>query len=122
MPKSAVKNTGSSSSLVDAGAGFVGATAMVLSTQPIDTLKVNYQCNTTKSPKSWSSILASSRRLTGRGGILALWTGTLPALYAYNTEHAVIFGCWGRLTKFFWPTLDNRDGTLNPLFLGRPKV
>ena len=58
MPKSAVKNTGSSSSLVDAGAGFVGATAMVLSTQPIDTLKVNYQCNTTKSPKSWSSILA----------------------------------------------------------------
>jgi len=107
-----------SSALLEAAGGFVGATAMVLSTQPIDTLKVNYQCNVGRG--SLSAIFSSSRGLMARGGTLALWTGTLPALYAYNTEHTVIFGCWGRLTKFVWPEKDNRD--VNPVLLGEAAI
>jgi len=66
----------------------------------------------------FQALLASSSRVFARGPI-ALWAGTVPALYAYNTEHAVIFGLWGGLKDAIWPpTKKGEHIKKNPVLLG----
>lgn len=98
----------------DAFAGALGSGLMVMVTQPMDTCKVNLQQHTSyaKSP----SVVA--RGLTSTGGVRVLWAGTLPALYLYVTEHAVLFGTWSYFCRSFWPAAESRPETVPPLWLG----
>ena len=47
-----------------------------------------------------------------------MWAGTVPALYAYNTEHTVIFGLWGGLKDLIWPPVPGHHTQKNPVLLG----
>ena len=88
----------------DTVAATLGASSLVLVTQPLDTTKVNMQIqrNVVTAPGKEVSAAAprgylmresllTARRLVAQRGVAALWSGTAPALYAYGMEHAVLF-------------------------------
>ena len=58
---------------------------MVLLTQPLDTIKVNHQASVGGSPMKTAAAFLRSR------GLLSMWSGLAPAMYAYVLEHAVLF-------------------------------
>jgi len=96
----------------DAFAGALGSTFMVLITQPIDTCKVNLQqCSSMKGQ-------SMARALTQSGGAGVLWAGTLPALYLYVTEHAILFGAWSCFVRTWWPQSEIKPHTVAPIWLG----
>lgn len=87
--------------VIDTIAATLGASAMVLATQPFDTAKVNLQVTKQHSKCSHRGVWQSlsfldtnwrvAKKIVSKGGICALWSGTAPALYAYGMEHAVLF-------------------------------
>ena len=96
--------------IADTVAATLGASAMVLATQPLDTVKLNVQIQVKHTAESaskhyatgatrgglWRSLglhksAAVARDIVRSRGFASLWAGTPPALYAYGLEHAVLF-------------------------------
>ena len=82
--------------VADTIAATLGAGALVLATQPLDTTKVNIQVakhGTTLNPKNafMGDSISTARNIITQRGVQALWSGTIPAMYAYGLEHAVLF-------------------------------
>jgi len=84
----------------DSVAATLGAGAMVVATQPLDTTKVNMQLVRNAQASSarpernvnlFRQNFLAAKSLVASRGVRALWAGTGPALYAYCLEHAVLF-------------------------------
>jgi hypothetical protein len=96
----------------EAVAGTCGAIAMVALTQPIDTVKVNHQT----SGSSSGSPLRTGAAFVRARGLTSLWAGTLPSMYAYVAEHAVLFSVYGGVQRTIWPNTPVHE--TSPVWLG----
>lgn len=76
---------------------FSGFTTRMV-TAPFDTMKIRYQVLSRQALASLS-FASFIKQMIKEEGILALWKGTVPALYLWVSYSAIQFYCYGVMKK-----------------------
>ncbi|KAG8470317.1 hypothetical protein KFE25_008738 [Diacronema lutheri] len=87
-------------------AGAVAGIASRMASAPFDVLKIRMQLSTSAvtfssvgGPGSAGELVALAGQIARREGVLAFWSGNMPALCLYAAYSAVQFGCFGTLKR-----------------------
>jgi solute carrier family 25 (mitochondrial ornithine transporter) member 2/15 len=102
--------------LRDTASGAFGSACLVAVGQPFDTVKVRAQTATTEAERR---VLGALRSLIRSEGALALWRGSVPALWSALIENSVVFTANGALKRVFAgsATVSDEDLSLSQHFL-----